>query len=195
MYHPSLRNHSSGLRIFSAFWLTWLLIIAPLVPVAAGSPRRSERTRHASESKPQDASSGTSTTVDQGFLNAPVPAPAPVPFFVPVVTATKTDAIISDDGDSKADPGTTEKIEYTVTISNTTTDATNVTFTDTIDAHTTLVPGSVNTQPIADPDSYTGSGNIPISIAAPGVLTNDRDPDTGNNSGQRLRKFREPARM
>src|SRR4030095_9733876 len=79
------------------------------------------------------------------------------------------------------DPGDT--IEYTITIHNSGTDAANVAFSDTIDAHTTLVGGSVNTQPIADPDTYSASGNIAIGIAAPGVLTNDRDPDTGNNSG------------
>ena len=105
---------------------------------------------------------------------------------MPIISATKVDAILSDDGDSKADPGGTEKIEYTVTVSNTgagATDATGVVYTDQIDAHTTLVPGSVNTQPIADPDSYMASGNIAISLAAPGVLANDRDPDTGNNTG------------
>src|SRR4030095_5903684 len=59
---------------------------------------------------------------------------------------------------------------------------------DPLDAHTTLVPGSVNTQPVADPDTYSASGNIQISLAAPGVLTNDRDPDTGNNSGLTVTK-------
>src|SRR5688572_20929383 len=118
--------------------------------------------------------------------NAPIPAPAPQPF-APVIAATKAAVLINDDGDAKADPAVSpnpEKIEYTVTITNNgTTDATNVIFNDTLDPHTTLVDGSVNTQPIADPDTYAASGNIGISKAAPGVLTNDRDPDTGNNSG------------
>jgi hypothetical protein len=106
----------------------------------------------------------------------------------PSITATKVDTLISDDGDGKADPGGTEKIEYNVTITNNGTDAAEVVFDDTIDAHTTLVPGSINTQPIADPDSYSASGNIAISKAAPGVLSNDRDPDTGNNSGLTVTK-------
>ncbi|PYS74860.1 MAG: hypothetical protein DMF69_00540, partial [Acidobacteria bacterium] len=59
-----------------------------------------------------------------------------------------TDAVINDDGDFKADPtngvpGTTEKIQYTVTISNSGADATNVTYNNTIDSLTTLVGGSI----------------------------------------------------
>ena len=107
---------------------------------------------------------------------------------VPSITATKVDALISDDGDGKADPGETEKIEYTVTITNNGTDAADVVFSDDIDDHTTLVNGTLNTQPIADPDTYAASGNIAIAKAAPGVLANDRDPDTGNNSGLTVTK-------
>lgn len=36
-----------------------------------------------------------------------------------------------------------------------------------------------NTPPVANPDSYSAFGNVTLSIAAPGVLTNDVDPDTG----------------
>lgn len=94
-----------------------------------------------------------------------------------VIMATKT---VSPAG--TANLGDT--LMYTVTITNTgDATATGVTFTDTIDPNTTLVGGSVNSQPIANLDTYTASGNIPISIAAPGVLTNDIDPDTGNNTG------------
>jgi uncharacterized repeat protein (TIGR01451 family) len=124
---------------------------------------------------------------DNVHLNAPVPAPLPGPVVVPTITATKTDALAVDvNADTNVDPGDT--IEYTITINNSGTDATNVAFSDTIDAHTTLVGGSVNTQPIADPDTYSASGNIQISLVAPGVLTNDRDPDTGNNSGLTVSK-------
>ncbi|MBI4470248.1 MAG: cadherin-like domain-containing protein, partial [Acidobacteria bacterium] len=81
-----------------------------------------------------------------------------------------------------ADPGDT--LMYTVTITNNGgTTATGVTFTDTIDGNTTLNAGSVQSTPIAVNDSYTASGNIQISLAAPGVMTNDVDPDTGNNTG------------
>jgi hypothetical protein len=72
-----------------------------------------------------------------------------------------------------------------VTISNGgSTDATGVTFTDSVDTNTTLVPGSVNTQPIAIADSFNVIGNVRIQPnAAQGLLANDRDPDTGNNTG------------
>jgi hypothetical protein len=102
----------------------------------------------------------------------------------PNITATKTDMIFTDvDGDGRADPGDT--LKYTVTISNPGTDATGVKFTDTLDTNLTLVAGSVNTTPIAiDDPGYTVTGNVRITVsAASGVLANDIDPDTGNNTG------------
>src|SRR6185312_8873781 len=130
---------------FIACLLSFSLIMMPFVPIAAASARGAERhgrvVGHSSKKSSTEAPSYTTNP------NAAVPAPAPEPFAVNI-TATKVDALIGDDGDGKADPGTTEKIEYTVTVSNTgSTDATNVVFNDTIDAHTTLVAGSVNTQP------------------------------------------------
>jgi hypothetical protein len=97
------------------------------------------------------------------------------------ITATKVDAW--DDTatpDLKAEPGQT--ITYTVTITNTgAVAATGVTFTDTVDPNTTLVPGSVMTQPIASPDSYNVIGNVRIQPnAAAGLLANDADPDPGD---------------
>ena len=56
----------------------------------------------------------------------------------PSITATKTDSFPDLDGDGKASPG--ETITYDVNISNTgPDDATDVNFSDTIDANTTLV--------------------------------------------------------
>ena len=103
---------------------------------------------------------------------------------LPVLGAAMVDSITTDvDGDGRADPGDT--LQYTVTINNTGTDSLNTVFTDTISANTTLVPGSVNSSPIAfDDPSYTAAGNVRITIpAASGVLANDIDPDTGTNSG------------
>ncbi len=97
---------------------------------------------------------------------------------VPMITATKTDALLVDnDSDNNADTGDT--LKYTVTITNNgSTDATGVMFNDTLDPNTTLVPGSITTTPIAVNDTYAASGNIQISInAANGVLANDSDPD------------------
>jgi hypothetical protein len=96
---------------------------------------------------------------------------------LPSITATKTDALFNDvNGNFIANPGDT--IKYTVTITNSgSTDATGVTFSDTPDANTTVVPGSVSTTPVAIDDSYTATGNIQISVPAPGVLGNDSDAD------------------
>lgn len=60
----------------------------------------------------------------------------------PAVTATLTDAFPDPDGDGKAQRGA--EITYTATVTNNgTTAATNVSFTNTIDANTTLVANSV----------------------------------------------------
>ncbi len=90
----------------------------------------------------------------------------------PTVAATKTDALFTDvDGDTSADPGDT--LKYTVNISASGEDATGVTFTDTVDPNTAFVPGSLTATPVAVNDSYAATGNVRISIAAPGVLGND----------------------
>ena len=161
--------------------LTFSLTMMPLIHVTTASGAERHARNHSSDSRV------TIATEKQSYASAAVPAAAPAPL-APSITATKVDSLISDDGDGKADPGLTEKIEYNITITNNGTDAADVVFDDTIDAHTTLVAGSINTQPIADPDTYSASGNIAISKAAPGVLTNDRDPDTGNNSGLTVTK-------
>ena len=96
--------------------------------------------------------------------------------FVPTVTATKADSLLTDvDMDGQADPGDT--LRYTVAIGVTGMDATGVMFTDMVDANTAFVPGSLMTTPLARPDAYSATGNIRISIAAPGVLGNDQDFD------------------
>jgi methionine-rich copper-binding protein CopC len=91
--------------------------------------------------------------------------------FVPAITATKTDSFPDLDGDGKAAPG--ETITYDVNITNSGTDASNVNFTDTIDANTTLVPGSLKVSPLAFPDTYVAAKDTPLSVGAPGVLNND----------------------
>jgi len=158
------------LNVFIACLLSFSILMMPFVPIAAASDRTERRV--SPEKSPQ--------TGQVVATNAALPAS-----LVATISATKSGAILNDDGDSKADPtdgnpGTTEKIEYTVTISNTgTTDATNVVFTDTIDAHTTLVDGSITTQPIAVNDTFSSIGNVGIQVpdGASDLLGNDCDPD------------------
>ncbi|HWS90419.1 MAG TPA: Ig-like domain-containing protein [Pyrinomonadaceae bacterium] len=98
------------------------------------------------------------------------------PAFAPattIVSATKADSW--DDSatpDGKAEPGQT--LTYDVNVSNTgAADATGVTFTDTIDPNTTLVPGSLRVSPLAFADAYSAALNTALSVPAPGVLAND----------------------
>ena len=101
--------------------------------------------------------------------------------FAPSITATLSDALQTDNNNSgKADPGDT--LMYTVTITNSGTDATGVTYTQDLSqngGNLTLVAGSVNSSPIAVNDAYpNGIGNTRMTVsAANGVLVNDFDPD------------------
>ncbi len=83
--------------------------------------------------------------------------PLPPP---PSLSVTKTDALFLDrDGDARADPG--DFIEYTVVIANTgEQEATNVVFTDTPDANTTLRAMSVSA-----PGAIVSQGNGPGDTA------------------------------
>ncbi len=90
----------------------------------------------------------------------------------PTVMASKTDTLFTDvDGDLQADPGDT--LKYTVAISAIGEDATGVAFTDTVDPNTAFVAGSLTATPVAVDDAYVATGNVRISISAPGVLAND----------------------
>jgi methionine-rich copper-binding protein CopC len=73
--------------------------------------------------------------------------------------------------DGKAAPG--ETITYDVNVTNNGTDANGVNFVDTIDSNTTLVPGSLKVSPLAYADTFSAAQNTPLSVGAPGVLTND----------------------
>src|SRR5688572_24156467 len=137
----------------------------------AGWSRKAEPSKPAA-SNPEVAKNSTTHAAVKRVLEPPTPA---VPF-VPTVTATKTDFLqVDNDLDTKADPGDT--LRYTVVIGATGEDATGVTFSDTVDPNTAFVPGSLQTTPLARNDSFSASGNIRITAAAPGVLANDQDFD------------------
>jgi uncharacterized repeat protein (TIGR01451 family) len=154
-----LRNQS--LSSFLSLTLSTVLVLLPVWPARAAS----------------------NVAGPDSMLSAPArefaPRAAVVSPLAPSLTATKTDSFSDPDGDGKAEPGQT--ITYTVTVTNNgPDDATNVQFTDTVDPNTTLVPGSVTTQPIAADDSYNVLGNVRIQPnAAGGLLANDCDPDNG----------------
>ncbi len=94
----------------------------------------------------------------------------------PSVSATQTDSANPVNGQGRTSPGGT--ITYTIEINNSGAGAANgVTLTNPTPAHTTLVPGSLQTSCLAFPDAYDCLGNVSITIPAPGVLGNDIDPD------------------
>ncbi|NUQ24051.1 MAG: T9SS type A sorting domain-containing protein [Saprospiraceae bacterium] len=97
-------------------------------------------------------------------------------FLSPIVSATKTDALITDMGVVGPSPG--DIIEYTVSIFNDgDMEATGIVFNDNLDVYTTLVPGSLICSPVAYPDAYDVLGNVKISVpAASGLLANDQNP-------------------
>lgn len=151
---PRLRN----VKVFTAILISYLMLLTPSVPLLAASPRTAARTK-------------SSSPAPTRTLGA---SPAPAAFDPPtaIVSATKTDSFPDPDGDGKAEPGDT--ITYDVNVSNTgASDATGVQFNDTVDPNTTLVPGSLRVSPLAFADSYNTTKGLPLSISAPGVLSND----------------------
>src|ERR1700749_3424642 len=155
-----------NLRAYISAFITYLMIAGQAAPLAlAASP---------------PASAPPRTEARVPATPAPAARTAPAPFFAaPNITATKVDSW--DDSatpDGKVEPGQT--VTFTVTITNTgDADATGVTFNDSVDTNTTLVPGSITTQPIAVADSYNVIGNVRIQIpdGANDLLANDCDPD------------------
>lgn len=97
--------------------------------------------------------------------------------FAPAVGVTKTAALVTDGGTTGATPG--DVLEYTVVVSNTgSNNGTSVTFTDVLDANTTLVSNTLNASPMGVNDSYSCIGNVGIDVpVGNGLLTNDIDPD------------------
>ena len=97
-----------------------------------------------------------------------------------VVAATKVDTqIVDTDGDTRVDPG--DRVRYTVTVTNTGNEALAVDLSDTVDANTTLVAGSVSSTPVAHNDQYGWFGNVTFSsdgsATKPNLLDNDEDAD------------------
>jgi hypothetical protein len=73
-----------------------------------------------------------------------------------------------------------DTLSYTGVITNNSgSTATGVQYSDTLDANTTLVPGSIHASPIANNDSYNWVGNTLLDSAAaglPGLFANDTAP-------------------
>ena len=111
-------------------------------------------------------------------------------------TATQTTVLTTDNDvggpDGVIDPG--DVVTTTVTIANdsTSTDATGVSFAETLD-RMTLVGGTITVTPIAfDDPSYSTDAGVQLTVdARSGVLANDVDPN-GPNSGPDRHPHRHP---
>ena len=133
---------------------------------------RQALTSSAQQASPRRSGSGSDKNQNVLFNHRRAVYSSLLNLVAPTLTASKVDALFTDvDGDAVADPGDT--LQYTVTISATGEDATGVTFTDTVDPNSSFVPGSLTVTPVAVDDSYSATGNVRISISAPGVLGND----------------------
>src|SRR5258705_960178 len=146
MNKSTLIDHPRASKTFIVCLVIVMMILSPLAPLASAAPSFSRRGE---------------------ALRIMDPA-GPV---VPTITATKTDSFPDPNLDGKAEPGDT--ITYDININNGGTDATGVSFSDTIDPNTTLVAGSLKVSPLAFADTYSAARDTQLSVGAPGVLTND----------------------
>jgi uncharacterized repeat protein (TIGR01451 family) len=99
----------------------------------------------------------------------------------PNLSATKTGALDTTaggdvNGNGLVNPG--DRLNYSITVSNTGTDASNVIIQDILNSNLILDTNSINSSPIAVNDSFNALGNVAINVpAASGVKINDFDPD------------------
>jgi Calx-beta domain/Bacterial Ig domain/Lamin Tail Domain len=163
--HPEVEFRRS--RTFISVLLAHLLLLTQFTPLFA----QTVKVKRATPQTPTPTSTQPIKGGGSKLVNSPT-APA-----VAGVTATKTD---NRTAAQKAGPGDT--ISYTVVITNNAAgDATGVAFNDTVDANTTLVAGS---GVLAADDDYNTIGNVKITVPlAQGLLVNDQDLASGNNTG------------
>src|SRR6266446_3756604 len=187
--HQSIPQTLSHAKTFIACLLSFMLLITPITALAA-TAGNSPTVREGFSSSATKAK----TAESELFLNQPVempalptaqPEPAPEPMAPPVpivgsVTATMSAAltVTANNGDGKADPGDT--INYTVQLGNTSgSDGTGITFSDTIDTHTTLVGGTLNSTPVAF-DQTGANAVVTNEDNGVSVTIQGQDPDGSN---------------
>jgi hypothetical protein len=150
------------------FLLTLVSFVAVAAMLAiAASANRANRARARAE-QAANSKAAINPNVQNGKQpNAPTAA---------VITATVTDNVTAA---TKIAPGA--NINYTAVVTNNgaaspADDATNLNFSDPLDANTTLVAGSVHASPIAFNDTYNWVGNTQLDTVAralPAVIAND----------------------
>ncbi len=184
MLNTSLERTPSNLRVFTVCLLLFAFVITPIASLA--TPRAlgavvKEKPATKEESKTADINATASEVFANPLAPRPEPAPAPAPLPVGAVTASMTATIANDDGDNKIDPtngnpGTTEKINYSALLSNTSgAGATGLSFNVPVDSHTSLIAGSLNSTPVAFDQSVSLNEDATLVITLQG-----QDPDGSN---------------
>jgi uncharacterized repeat protein (TIGR01451 family) len=165
--------------------IAFLTVICYLATLPAASTSRSAEESLAATRENRPTPAGELVLASPRYRTWPprrfMKAGANQPMFAPSIMANKSASLDTDiDGDTRFDPGDT--IKYQVVISASGMDATNVSFSDTIDSNTTFVAGSLMASPIAVDDTYQTIGNVKIQVpVAQGVIqSNDLNP---NGSG------------
>ncbi|MEM9301991.1 MAG: Ig-like domain-containing protein, partial [Pseudomonadota bacterium] len=99
-----------------------------------------------------------------------------------IALTTLAPAIAASNVDSPGTAAPDDDISYTVTIDNTAGGrADAVQFANTLDANVAQ-QGLIFTSPIAFPDQFETFGGLPLTVSAPGLLSNDVDPDGDDNA-------------
>ena len=195
----SLHPSPGILRVFVACLLSFTILITPIAAVAAPSIAKASTVKNNDGKKRDQAKSAAAelfvnppSAMLASALPGPQPQPAPEPLAPTppppaAVTATMAGLLVDKDADAKLDPttgvaGTTERVDYTVQLSNTSgAPATGLNFNVPLDSHTTIVPGSLNSTPIAfDQNGLNGTVAITTNEdpAVPPVITlQGQDPD------------------
>src|SRR6266478_4402886 len=188
--HQSIPQTPGHAKTFIACLLSFMLFITPITALAA-TASSSPTVR---KDVPTDAQSKAQLAESELFVNKPAempampaaqpePAPEPLAPLAPIVgsvTATMSAAltVTANNGDGKADPGDT--INYTVQLGNTSgSDGTGITFSDTIDTHTTLVGGTLNSTPVAF-DQIGVNAVVTNEDTGVSVIIQGQDPDGSN---------------
>jgi CSLREA domain-containing protein len=174
--------------VFVACLLAFNLFITPIAAIA-GTYQKSEIKRQ-TPAKRDQAKSGAKDIFAQPLEPAansrlpaakPEAAPEPLPL-VPAgsdIAATLTGSLaaanggIDADNDGKADPGDT--IAYTLTLTSSGAGGTGLSIASPLDPHTTLVPGSLNSTPVAFDQSVSLNEDATLVITLQG-----QDPDGSN---------------
>jgi hypothetical protein len=160
MNHRTSLLRRRYLRGYVAIIISYLMLVGQVAPLALAA--------NGPAARPAPRSAGNAGSAATRATKAAA-APAPLAPLAPAITATKTDNVAAN---AAVNPG--GQINYEVTVANSISgsEATNVQFSDTIDANTTL-SGSVTMSPLARNDSYTATINTQLVVAASGVLAND----------------------